>query len=418
MSIHILIGYVANMMRHINERGLDRINLNLDYFVHNEKYAIRQLEIHYPSGNFPRDFSPEKFISDFNLPHYSIKKTQNKISIAPIHTITFFDFNQEVLHSLKLRLFDIQTKIYLNDLLVSTDTNGVKWTYEDENAYYLVSSVFDQSSHNVKDKRQHYFKELNYHLDKLVICNGPNRPDILDISVYGYSGIVVPKTTLLVKNDNLLNKLECPIWQSINSRLSSVVLKSINSWQRKNSHSILCRINKTILFNELTPMQLTSYQLLAVMDAPLFSLVNGAKINLLNLLKVPKVNFYLDGTAWDTRNENEVNYSIRCADFFGDATSNKNKYFVRLLNSPHHQTLIFLELLEKYINTISGCYKYKTAFSKDALAHLDVQRKAFQKNIKLAHKVKWIFHTKDGDVIYEFGNNGLHKLSKKIELAA
>lgn len=421
MSIHILIGYVANMLRHMNEMGLSRINLDLNYSVQNEKYLVRELVIICRGQSLPQDFNPEAYLAECHRPYYRVNKLQNKIIITPLNYITFFDFQRETFHSLKLRLFDISTPIFLNDLQVNTNTQGIQWSFQDEYAYYLVNNVFDQDPQQLSDKRQHYFKELDYYLDKLVICNGINRPDILDVKVYGFSGLVVPKNSLLVKQDNLINKKECPRWLQINSKLSCTLLKRINSWQRGSIHPVLNRINRTILLNELTSLQLNSHQLLAVMDAPLFNTNHGTKLNMLNLLKSDKVNFFLDESKWGNRNSKELNYSVNCAEFFSNLSGNSCRHFIRLLNSPQHQTVIFLELVEKYFNTIAGCYKYKTVFSEEATKHLEHQRSVFQKNTKLSSRVTWVFHCKEIELIYEFSCNGLCKVSKKtksLELAA
>lgn len=417
MSIHILIGYVANTLRHINTLSVSRINLNLNYSVHSGKNIVSDLVIDCLGSNLPDDFNPEKYFPSCYLPYYQINQSENKIIITPQKTISFINLQQEVIHNFKLRLFDISTPIFINDLQLNTDLENINWTFQDESAYYLINSVFDQCSQPVADKRQHYIKELDYHLDRLVICNGVNRPDILDITVYGFSGIVVPKHPLLVNQDNLINKNSSPQWQKIHSKLCSSLLKRINSWQRGLSHPVLSRINQTILFNEFTPLQLTSYQLLAIMDAPLFSTANGTKLNMLNLLKPYRINFYLDDTTWQQRNQSDINYRVDCAEFFGNLSTTQKCHLVRLLNSPQHQAAIFLELMEKYFNTISGCYRYKTILTEETLKHLELQRIAFHKNIQLSSKVQWVFHFNNTQVIYEFGLNGLNK-AKSLGQAA
>lgn len=417
MSIHILIGYVANTLRHINTLGFSRINLNLNYSVHNGKNIVSDLVIDCLGNDLPDDFHPAKYLPLCYLPYYQINQSENKISIIPRKTISFINAKQEVIHNLKLRLFDISTPMFINDIQLNADLKDINWTFQDENAYYLVNSVFDQCLQPASDKRQHYIKELDLHLSNLVICNGVNRSDILDITIYGFSGIVVPKFPLPVNKDNLIDKNASPRWQRIHSKLCSALLKRINSWQRGTNHPVLSRVNRTILFNELTPLQLTSYQLLAVMDAPLFTTANGTKLNMLNLLKPFKVHFHLDKTKWSKRNKSDISYLINCAEFFGNLSSNKNRHFVRLLNSPQHQVAIFLELIEKYFNTISGCYKYKTAFSKETQKHLEQQRIAFQRNMQLSSRVQWVFHFDNTEVIYEFGFNGLSK-AKSVDIAA
>ena len=416
MSIHILIEYVANALRYINTMGFTRINLNLNYSANNQKIIVSDLVIDCLGSDLPDDFHPAKYLPSCYLPYYKINHSENRISIVPRKTVYFANIEQEVIHSIKLRLLDISTPIFINDIQLNSDLKDINWTFQDENAYYLLNSVFDQSSQPLLDKSQHYIKQLDLHLSNLVICNGVNRSDILDIRLYGVSGIVVPKFPLPVNKDNLIDKQASPRWQHIHSKLCSTLLKRINSWQRGTVHPVLSRINRTILFNELTPLQLTPYQLLALMDAPLFITANGKKLNMLNLLKPYRVHFHLDKNKWSKRKKSDISYLINCAEFFGNLSSNKNRHFVHLLNSPQHQVAIFLELIEKYFNTISGYYNYKTVFSKDTQKYLEQQRSVFQRYMQLSSRVVWVFHFNNTEVIYEFGFNGLSK-AKSVDIA-
>lgn len=412
MSIHIFVGYATTILRQLDQYDLDQIKIGINCSYEGHKQFVTGATIELNENKLPADFNPVQFISVYSLQLFNMERLNNKILINFHEKLPIFSFEHQVIQNFHLNLINIQTPIFVNEIQVNTDIKNIEWTHEDKQAYYLLSTVFNQISNVQQDKTYHHFNQLSFPLNKLVVCNGYNRPDILNMNQYGVSGIVVAKEPLAVKAGLEINKLQCPVWQKINSKLSTITLKKINSWFKCSRYPHKNLINRALLFNEYSPLQLTTTHIKAIVEAPLFVDAVGTRLNLLKLFSSKQVHFYFNESSWAERDHGVNNHLIDSTTFFGQIKSKgKHNYVARLLASEKHSATIFIELIDKYINTVSGNFKYRKELPMEMNKHLQSIRQAFLEATRYTKKITWVFHLSDGAIKYELSTNGFRKQS-------